>query len=164
MKKTQGVTLALYPNTRGVAYALLETPRDLIDCGVLSCRPFSTDKLFRRVTSLLLYYKPEIVLLRDYNTRFSQKSNRIYELINRLSLFALAKNIPVYQYSREKVKEVFEVFGARTKHEIAKTVSEAVPALKPRLPKPKQIWQSEHHSMGIFDAAALGITHAYLTE
>ncbi len=42
-----------------------------------------------------------------------------------------------------------------TKYEIARRVAERFPVLRRALPPKRQIWESEHYRMSIFDAAAL---------
>jgi Holliday junction resolvasome RuvABC endonuclease subunit len=77
-----------------------------------------------------------------------------------------AKNIdiPIYSYTREQVKDVFEVFAARNKQEIAEWIGTYFPALTGKVPKPKKFYEDEDFNMGIFDALALALTHEYLSK
>jgi len=58
-----------------------------------------------------------------------------------------------------RVKKVFAVFRANTKHEIAHAVAQQLPELAPRLPRFRKPWMSEDYRMAIFDAAALALTY-----
>jgi hypothetical protein len=58
-------------------------------------------------------------------------------------------------YSRAKVVEHFEEFGATTKQEIAQTIAKHIPALNLYVPPARKPWMSQDARMGLFDAAAL---------
>jgi hypothetical protein len=47
----------------------------------------------------------------------------------------------------------------KSKDAIAAAIAEELPALRPWLPRKRRIWESEHHSMAIFEAAALALAH-----
>ena len=53
-------------------------------------------------------------------------------------------------YSRWHIHCTFRMKG-KSKDAIAAAIAEEVPALRP--------WESEHHSMAIFEAAALAMVH-----
>ncbi|NJO35722.1 MAG: hypothetical protein HC869_24235 [Rhodospirillales bacterium] len=83
-------------------------------------------------------------------------------LIERVAALAEERGIRVVQYSREDVLRTFG--GEQSKHDVAETVTMAVPALAPRLPARRRVWESEHYSMAIFEAAALAQTYFALGE
>jgi hypothetical protein len=78
--------------------------------------------------------------------------------------YAKEINVPVYRYTREQVRDVFEQFQAKTKYDIMKQLVAWYPELKWRAPKVREVWDDESANMAVFDAIALAITHKYLTE
>ena len=82
--------------------------------------------------------------------------------LDAITKIAAGYGIPVYQYSREQVKDVFEIFGAKTKFERAHKIIETIPALASRAPKIRKPYMDEDYNMGVFDAVALVFVHQYL--
>jgi hypothetical protein len=80
-------------------------------------------------------------------------------LIDKIAVLAKERRITVVRCSRDEVLSVFGRMGAKSKDDIAAVVARLVPELGPRLPHRRRIWESEHHSMAIFEAAALALTH-----
>ena len=60
--------------------------------------------------------------------------------------------------SREEMLTVFGRMGVESKDDIAGVVARCVPELGQQLPPRRRIWDSEHYSMSIFEAAALALT------
>jgi Holliday junction resolvasome RuvABC endonuclease subunit len=159
MENDTHIVLALYANSRGLGYACIQVPHKLMESGVLNVTPLSNDKIALRVQRFIEFFKPNVVVIRDGETSVP----RIQELSDTITNLAAAQNIPVHQYSRQQVKDVFEIFGATTKYEIAHKIIEALPDLASRAPKIRKPYMDEDYNMGIFDAAALILTHEYLT-
>lgn len=156
------VSLGIYANLRGIAFACMEMPDTLLDSGICSPRPYDTDKLLARVEKLLNFYSPSVVVLRDAN---KVDSIRMRNLINRITECAIERGISVHQYAREQTKQVFTRFGATTKQEIADCIiREWLPELSIRRPKPRGIWEPEDYYMGVFDSLALIMTHEFIHE
>lgn len=64
----------------------------------------------------------------------------------------------VVQISRLTVRQRFCVYGISSKDDIASAVCDIYPELSSRLPKKRRPWESEHYSLALFEAAALGVT------
>lgn len=158
------IILSLYPNTRGLGYICLETPQKLLDSGVVTVRPIFNGRIMQRVQKFTEYFKPTLVIIRDHNYPTTARNKRTKELIDEIVKYAEEKNIRVYRYSRQQIKDVFQQFGAITKYEIAKKIIEWFPELAIRAPRIRKQWMDEDYNMGIFDALSLSITHQYLTE
>jgi hypothetical protein len=156
------VILALYPNSVGVGHACLQVPERLIDFGVATVRPMSNGKLLKRVERFMDYYKPKIVLLREAGS--SKNSGRSDKLIEAISTLSGEKGLQVYRYTKQQIKDVFEIFGATTKFEMVEKICKMLPDLKSRAPEARKWYEKEHYSMGMFNAVSLVITHTYLTE
>ena len=158
MEQDTHVVLALYANSRGLGYACIQVPKKLMECGVLNVTPLSNDKIAMRVEKFIDFFKPHVVVIRDAESSVP----RIQELSDTISIMAYEKNVPIHRYTRKQVKDVFEIFGATTKYEIAHKIIEAIPALATRAPRIRKPYLPEDYNMGIFDAAALILTHEYL--
>ena len=161
MKKDTVIVLALYPNSRGLGYACLEQPQNLIESGIASVRPIGNKKTLERVVKFVEFFKPKIIVLRDADGKHSK---RVVALIESITKYAKGINLPVYRYKREQIRDAFEVFGAKTKHEIANQIVEWFKQLKPRVPKIRKEWMDEDYNMGMFDALSLAITHMHVGE
>jgi len=153
--------IAIHPNTAGFGYVILNEKGEILDYGVVSIRPVQNDKCLARIKEIGCYYQPKILILED--SKNSNKSERIKELIERICDSGKDK-IKIYQYSREQIKDTFDLFGARNKYEISKKISEAYPQLKSKLPDKRKPWEPENYYQGIFDALALVLTHHYLND
>ncbi len=63
-------------------------------------------------------------------------------------------------YSRASIQAAFSDVGTLTKKDITRLIAARLPELRHRLPRERQIWQSEDARQAIFDAAALALTCA----
>lgn len=158
------VVLALYPNAIGFGYALLESPREPWDCGVVRIRNVNNQACMKRIQHFVEYYKPVLVVVRKGDARVMFKGTRIEKLIQSIVEFSKSKGIPVKQYSRDDIRMAFEDFGLYNKHEIAQKIAEFLPQFKDKLPAKRLSYQAEHFQMGLFDVLALGLTYFYLTD
>jgi len=155
--------LALYPNSRGLGFACVEMPSRLVEFGIVTVRPVNNERIRGRIEKFIGFFKPEIVVIRDSETG-TPRDRRIALLIEDVKKLGQATGVPVYSYSRQQVKDVFEVFGEKTKYGIAHKIIKWFPELEDHAPRIRRPWMDEDYYMGIFDALALAITHAYLTE
>lgn len=153
--------LILYPNMKGLGYILCESPKDLINYGILNVKPLQREYT-KRLKSFVKTYKPSIVILRGYKKRHSQISNRVKTTIRNFEKIAEQYDIPVIRYSRVQIKDVFDAFGNTTKYEISKNIATWYPELRERLPNIRKNTKSEHYQMGVFDTFSLMITHFYM--
>jgi hypothetical protein len=154
--------LALYPSYRGLGYVCVQMPQTLKDFGVLRVRPFSMGRMVKHVERFLEFHRPHIVILRDPEN-VPVNSPRIQKFTDAITTLAGEYKLSVFKYSREQIKDVFETFGARTKHEIAHKIIEWFPDLASRVPKMRAKYRPEYYHMETFDSLALAITHEYLS-
>jgi hypothetical protein len=153
--------LILYPNMKGLGYILCESPKDLINYGILNVAPLQREYT-KRLKHFVKRYKPTIIILRGYRKRHNHISKRVKTTIRNFEKIADQCDIPVVRYSREQIKEIFVAFGSTTKYEISKNIATWYPELRERLPDLRKNSKSEHYQMGIFDTFSLMITHFYL--
>jgi hypothetical protein len=154
-----GVTLAIAPSVRGFGYIVFETPEVAMDWGVKDVRKNKLRDSLLKARVLMHMLQPSVLILEDAHHEASRRSKRVTVLIDKLAALAKERGIAVVRYSREDVLACFARKGARTKDDIAAAVTKLVPELAVRLPRRRRIWESEHYSMGIFEAAALALTH-----
>ena len=157
--KRQRFVIAIYPNSRGVAFVVFESARSLIDWGIKTPdQARSNERHLAAITALLELYDPAIVVLQDMSPGGTRRAPRIRALNEMILELANDWDIPVHSYSRAEVLDTFAKHGIRTKAEIAAAIGERVPALRRFVPPPRKPWMSEHAWMGLFDAAALALT------
>ena len=162
MEKQSPVILALYPNSSGLGYACIQVPERLMDYGVTTTTPLSNGKLLRRTERFMKYYQPKVIVLRE---SFSKDGKgRSDRLIAAITTLAGEMGIEVHRYSKQQIRDTFEVFGAETRHEIASKIVQFLPELAHRAPKVRKWYEKEDYNMPVFDALALAITHAHLNE
>ena len=89
----------------------------------------------------------------DGNARIRKTRLRILKTIRKETK---QRSIKLHLMSTQAVKSFFRRHGCETKHQIASTLVEWFEDLHWRLPPKRKPWQSEHHSMAVFDAAAAG--------
>jgi len=153
--------IAIYPNTLGFGYVVLNEKGEIIDYAMVSVRPVRNDKCLDRIHEMILYYQPKIMILEDYKE--SNKSERVKKLLKNINDYG-QDSIRIFKYSREQIRDTFEVFGAKNKYEISRKISEAYPQLKSKLPEKRKTWEPENYYQGIFDALALVFTYHYLND
>jgi Holliday junction resolvasome RuvABC endonuclease subunit len=158
------IILALYPNARGLGYACIAMPQHLIEYGVVTISPVSNSKTLKRIEKFIDFLKPKIVLLKDPTIINTFKGARIKMLVEAIKTLSGEKALPIYQYSRDQVRDTFEQFGAVTKYQISQKILSWYPDLERVAPKIQKSWMNEDYYMGIFDALALAVTHQYVTE
>lgn len=156
------VVLALYPHGKGIAYACMSTPTEVIESGQRFFHPICNRKCLKQAQNVLRHFQPDIVVLEDNESKISFKRDRIIKLLVNIKHDAESLNLRVVHYKREHIREVFMQFEATTKHEIAHKIASWLPKYAKRVPKVRDICGSESHMMGEFDAISLAYTHFYL--
>ncbi len=157
--------LAVDPVSRGYGFVVLEdSPLMLVDWGVRTCTRKSSAHCELSLKTLIARYEPTALVIEDVAEaralrRASLRSftDGIIDLVDGLAL-------PLYSYSRAKVRTAFGGGGAVTKDGIARLLAEQFPELVARVPKARLPWQSEDTRMSIFDALSLAMTHLATTQ
>ena len=153
------LVLAIYPFTRGLAFALFESPLSPVDWGVKDIRSVRKNALaLEAAEQLIERLQPDVLVLEDFSGKSSDKGERVRRLQQLIANFAAGEAIEVHRYSRKHIRECFKPVGAVTRYEIAQAIASRIHAFGHRLPPVRKIWKSEAARMGLFDAAALALT------
>jgi hypothetical protein len=150
------LVLAIFPSTRGFGYAVFEGPHSLVDWGVKSARRAQKNlESLQKIRELIIFYRPDVLVLEDYEGQGSRRAKRIRVLINLITGHAVGEGMSTAFFSRAEVRACF---GLTNKREIAEAIARDFPELEPRLPPVRKIWMSEDCRMSIFDAVSLAVT------
>jgi hypothetical protein len=150
------LVLVVFPSTRGFGYAVLEGPHSLVDWGVKSAHgPQKNLESLQKIRELTAFYRPDVVVLEDYEGPGSRRAKRIRTLINLIAAHAGERGMSTAFFSGAAVRACF---GLVTKRQIAEAIAREFPELEPRMPPVRRIWMSEDRRMGIFDAISLAVS------
>ncbi len=158
------IVFAVYPNANGFGFVYMENARKLLDDGAVRINPISNRKVMERIKRALEYFRPSIVIVLDPEGKTSRTGRRVINLVKEITAYAATEHLPVVQYSREQIKDVFEQFGAVTKYEISQVILKEFKELDPKAPKQRKLWTSEDRNMAVFDALSLALTWFYLND
>lgn len=161
--KTDNVIVAIYPNHRGLGYVVCEHPNDIINYGIGKCHLLSPTNYLKRLTKFIKHYRPDVIVLKDYDQNSNTIGKRVKRVIESLETEALKRDLKVYRYRRSDISKVFSAFGESNKHGISRTLARWYPDLKRLLAPLRTFTMPEDYHMGVFDAFALMYTHCALT-
>jgi hypothetical protein len=153
------LALSVHLNTRGFAFVLFESPLAPFDWGTPEIRgDRKHERCLKKITSIIDQYEPEGLVLQDMSEVGTRRTQRIVNLNAAIITLAKSREMPVFVYSREIVRETFfQQHGVMTKQDIAEIIAKSIPAFERYLPSPRKPWQSEDSRMGLFDAAGMGL-------
>ena len=156
------VVLAVAPVSRGLGYILFEDAKTPIDWGVKTARIRKDEASQRHVESLISFYQPDLLVLEKFDEDTNR--SRVAELNDSLSILATLTGVETKRLHRNEIKGIFSQFGSKTKHGIAKTISDWLPELGVQMPRYRRPWKNEDHSMAMFEAAALALSYYYINS
>lgn len=156
--------IVLYPDTRGFAYAVMEDETTLTEYNLYDFYRFSRERTLELMREVIRTHGPATLVLEDVNCRYSRKGHRTKELIRSIAAWARKKEVNVEYYSREQIRWVFNHWGARTKYQIAKYLSERIEALSPIMYDKPKYPDREKSIEAVFSAVSLGVTHQFFTN
>jgi hypothetical protein len=140
---------------RQLGYVIFEYPL-LVDWGVIRF-PRGSGHVDRSV-KLLRTFQPCVVVLREIATGSRRDRPVVRDVIRAIQHEASRLSLSSVFIDEVAVRRLFSNYPKPTKQEIASVVAACFPELASRLPPPRRPWDPEHHSMPIFDAAAMGLT------
>lgn len=154
--------LAIDLRPRRFGYAVFEGPRFLLDWGA-NAYPSNRDPegtvATRRLAALLRFSTPSAVVVKKERWESAKTDPVVRSMVEAITRETSARSIPVYLVGQSELTSTFRNFECETKYEIATVLTGFFPELLWKLPPPRQIWESEHPRMTMFDAIALGFTH-----
>jgi hypothetical protein len=151
--------LAIYPNTRGFAFALFESPLSLVDWGAKDVRGAEKNALcLARIESLFIQHRPHVLVLQNTLNEGTRRAQRIAALNAEIAAIGVEYGMRLVTYSRQEVLSAFMAFGAENKHDIARVIATKVATLARYVPPRRKAWMAEPARMALFDAAALALT------
>ena len=153
-----GVIIAIAPTSRGFGFAVFGAPAWLLDWGVKEARRDKNRLATRKICRMIRDIKPVAVVIENWLHASCRRSERVRALLTDVAVLAHKGGATAVIYSRHHVRQAFGKSG-KSKDAIAVAVAAQLPALRPWLPPKRRIWESEHHSMAIFEAAALALAH-----
>jgi len=153
--------LALAPVSRGFGLFVIDMEGKAIDWRVREIRDAKhrNARCQAAADQLLSEFRPTTLVIEDHRAPGSRRHPRIQELLDLFAELGVGNNISVARYGLRDVRAALGLPPRANKHKIAVAVAKRFPALERRLPKPKRIWETEAHSMAMFQAGALALTH-----
>jgi hypothetical protein len=151
--------LGLHPSAHGFGWVLFEGPYSLLDWGTVDIRRDKNAIALSRIELLLDKQQPDILAMERHEDGLSRRNERIRRLYLDVMKCSAQRDILVQRYSRAQIANSWHLKGARTREEVAAAVADCLSVLRPRLPKPRQIWVGERAGMSLFCAAACALTY-----
>jgi hypothetical protein len=110
----------------------------------------------RTLNPLLDLHTPALVVLRKKKVSVVI-GKALAPIMQILRKEGVRRSIGLRFLTTETVKRFFVARGCKTKHQVASALATQYPELAWKLPAKRKPWETEKHSMTIFDAAALGV-------
>jgi hypothetical protein len=148
--------LAVDPFSRGVGFAVLEGPDNLIDFGLKRTGRADNGRSMRMVETLIGRFNPDVLALEDWRAAGSRRCGRVQQLLQRITTLDM-KGIRVRLIARHQLRRIGRLPEVCTKYGRACILVERFPELHPFLPPVRKPWMAEDDRMGIFDAAAFAL-------
>jgi hypothetical protein len=145
--------LAIDPFSRGVGFAVLEGPDELIDWGLKTTGNADNKKAVRRIKALIDRYQPDLLALENWESTGARRCRRVEILLNLIAT-GTWKGLRVRLVSRLQLHSIGPLPHVSTKFGRASLIAERFPELHPYLPPARKPWMSEDDRMSIFDAVA----------
>ncbi len=148
------LTLAIHPSTYGFGYALADGPLSLVDWGLAHAKGDKNAECLRKAEKLLTRYRPDLLVLEEFDAKASRRHPRIRRLCRSLVSLASVHNIATWFVSRENVAIKLGLLEGATRYHVAGRVAEIFPELKHLLPPPRSVWENEQPKMALLASAA----------
>ncbi len=143
--------LAIDPYSRGVGFAVLEGPHELVDWGLRTTARPDNERAVRKIRALIGRFRPDVLALEDWEAEGARRCSRVEILLNLVANGAW-EGLRVRLLSRRDLRRIGPLPHASTKYGRALLLAERFPELRPFLPPVRKTWMSEDDRMSIFDA------------
>jgi hypothetical protein len=133
----------------------------VLDSGGRKCDKSGFDNcLGQGFDRILKAYNPSALIVRGTNGIYANpRKRKVAAAIRRR---AKQHNVEIISIRPATIRRYFGRYNAATKYQIAQSVATLLPELAWKLPRNRKPWETEHHRMPIFDAAAVVVTHLAL--
>lgn len=153
------LTLGVHATSHGFGWAAFEGPLSIYDWGTARASANKNDMAMRRFEALVERLQPDTLVLETFEGEGARRSERVMRLCRSMIASASIKGIRVAIYGRAEVKAAFAHLGAADRHETAQALTRLFDVLRPLLPRRRRAWETADDRMGIFNAAAVVLTH-----
>jgi len=152
-----GRILAIDVFGSGFAYCILDPQGFRIETGLRRPKSTHPSRIITFVRDLLGRYQPTTCVVEDLSVNKARRSSRAYQVLSNISNYVKEQGLQLVHISKTQVRETLQ---AKTKQAIATQLVESYyPEMEYKLPQKRNIWDSEHPNMNLFDALALGYTY-----
>lgn len=160
INRKQQRILAIWPNTRGYGFAVLDGETTLVDWGIKGVKGDKNARCLEMLDKQMSFFSPDVIVLQDFAAKGSRRCARIRALGEEIIAKAKSRRLKVSSFSNEGIMKTFSEDGKTTKETRAEAIAGLFPEkLAHRLPPKRKLWKSEDYNMGIFDAVALAISY-----
>ena len=150
--------LAIALSTGGFGFVVMEGQRTIIEFGRRVADGDKNVESIAKVTKLLYFYRPGVLVLQDVEAKGSRRYPRIKTLNRQIKREAEKHKIKVKLISGKQLRSLLLGDPRGTKQEMAEMLAMQFPDdLASRLPPKRKPWNSEDGRMDIFDAVALAV-------
>lgn len=130
--------VSIYPYTRGFAYAVMDSPVNLIEFRLFDLKELNVNRILSLSLEIVEKHQPVTVVLEDTNSKYCRKGARTKQLIRAIALALKKKSVDVDFISRDQVRQIFRRWGAKNKYEIAEVLTRNIDQLAAiKMEKPK---------------------------
>lgn len=159
-RRRYDLLLAVYLTQRGYAWVLFEGPYSPVHWGVVAAtRRVRPARSTEGTIKLIERFHPDAVILERNDVLGSPRPKRVTTMNEHLAEYVQGYGLPVFRYSRNDVHKTFSHLTLVTKDTVAEEIARLVPALTRFVPPRRRAWMAKHARMGLFEAAALILTH-----
>lgn len=154
--------LAIDLRHRRFGFAVFEGHRQLIGSGTRTYPATGEHEvamMSKRLISLLQIFSPSIIVTTRERWDRASISTHVLSLEEEILRIAETHSIAIHCITQSQVRQSFLNLGCQSRYQIAMSLSRTFPELSARLPPARRLWDSEHSSMSIFDAVALGLAY-----
>jgi len=162
MKKLADRVLAIHPNTTGFGWMVFDGSGTPVDWGVAKSGDRSNKGVLARIDALMTRTVATELVMEDAEAEGSKRHDRIRRLYRAVLKLADTRSIDTTVYSRADINACFVDATESTRYEIAVAIAKRFPDFEHLLPPRRKIWLPEDPAMGLFDAAAVAITHYWM--
>jgi hypothetical protein len=150
--------LGVDPYSRGVGFAVLEGPDNVIDWGLRTTGRADNGKAARVIEALIDRFRPDVLALEDWGGAGSRRCRRVEKLLDRIAT-TKRKRVRVRLISRRQLQRIGPLPQVSTKYGRACLLAERFPELRAFLPRFRKPWMSEDDRMAIFDALGFALAN-----